>query len=72
MKTEELEAVAKTLIELATPEMTFKRLMGAVRARHPKVMRAEVIRGALYAAMTLADTSPEKAKKLHAFALAER
>ncbi len=43
-----------------------------MRKEHPKASKKEIVRAAFMALIVHADQEPEKAKRLHDFALAER
>jgi hypothetical protein len=40
--------------------------------RHPKAAKKDIVRAAFHAIVSYADAEPEKAKKLHGFAITER
>lgn len=71
-RSSEIEAVAKTVGELATPGMRPKQLLEAVRKRHPEVSKKEVTRAAFYAVIIAAEREPERAKELHDVATGAR
>jgi hypothetical protein len=54
------------------PDMTPKKLLKAVRKKHPKASKQDIVRAAFYAIIMNADAKPEKSKELHAFAISER
>jgi hypothetical protein len=72
MKADSLQAIGETLFRTATPEMSPKQLIKAVRKEHPKASKKDIVRGAFYALIAHADREPEKARHLQAFALSER
>ncbi len=47
MGTKDLQSIAKTLTELATPEKKPKELMKEVKKRHPKASNNDIMRGAV-------------------------
>jgi len=72
MDAKEMEAVADTLMRLATPGMKPKDLIKAVRRQHPGASKKDIARAAFYSIIARADEDPSKAKALQAFAIEER
>jgi hypothetical protein len=68
----ELEAIARTVARLATPGMTPKDLVSAVRHHHPDATKKEVSRAAFMAVILASDTDPDHAKHVQALALGSR
>lgn len=67
-----IEILAETLCEFAASAAKPKDLMIAVREKHPKASKKEVVRAAFYALIDSHGADPEHVKGLHAFALKER
>lgn len=67
-----IEAIARTLHELAKPDMKRKDLVAAVRGRHPEASKKDVVRAAFYALTAGMDGDAERALRLQDFALSER
>ena len=72
MTVSDLEKISQTMIRLATPDVKPNKLFKAVRKEHPKASKKEIVRAAFLALIVHADQDPEKARRLHDFALAER
>jgi hypothetical protein len=72
MAASDLEKISQTLLRLASPDLKPKKLIKAVRKEHPKASKKEIVRAAFMALIVHADHDPEKTKRLHEFALAER
>jgi hypothetical protein len=72
MKANEMEALADTLMRIATPDMTVKQLVKAVRQQHPTASKKDIARAAFYSIISNADEDRGKARNLQAFAIAER
>ena len=72
MATNDLEKISQTLIRLATPDLKPKKFFKAVRQEHPKASKKDIVRAAFMALIVHADQDPEKARRLHEFALKER
>ena len=47
MKSDDLQAIGKTLLRIVKPEMTPKWLMKAVKKVHPKAAKQDIVRAAL-------------------------
>lgn len=67
-----IEAIAATVLDLATPDMKPKALMAAVKEKHPDASKSDIVRAAFYAVIAHADADPKKASRLQALALGER
>jgi hypothetical protein len=67
--TNELEG---SLVDLARPDMKPKELLKAMRERHPKARKKEIVLAAFSSLIRVADEYPEKARVLQNFALTER
>lgn len=67
-----IQTVAVTLSRLATPGITRKDLVGAVRAQHPEASKKDIVRAAFYALTEGSNGDSDRTTRLHAFALAER
>ena len=67
-----LQDIAETLLAVASPNMTPKQLVKAVKKKHPKASKKDVVRAAFYAVLSQADSRPQLTGQLHAFALSER
>jgi hypothetical protein len=72
MKTDDLQAIGITLLQIVKPDMTPKKLLKAARKKHPKASKQDIVRAAFYTIIANADAEPEKSKKLHEFAMSER
>ena len=48
MKANEMQALADTLMRIATPDMTAKQLVKAVRQQHPTASKKDIARAAFY------------------------
>ena len=72
MSVDRVRDIAETLVAMVTPDMTPKQFMKAVRKKHPKASKKDIVRAAFYVVLSHADTRPELSDKLHAFALSER
>ncbi|MDX8501791.1 hypothetical protein RFM99_25675 [Mesorhizobium sp. VK4C] len=48
MDTNEMQAIAGTLMRLVTPDMTPKQLAKAVKKQHPDASKKDIARAALY------------------------
>ncbi|MGX8012338.1 hypothetical protein ACVDG8_026925 [Mesorhizobium sp. ORM8.1] len=68
----DLATISKTILELATPEMSPKELMRAARGEHPEASRKDVVRAAFYAIIANTGSEPSKLAAVHDFALKER
>lgn len=67
-----IEQLAATLQALAGPGIKRKELIAAVRGRHPKASKKDIVRAAFYALTSAVDGDVERAQRLHDFALGER
>jgi len=72
MAKREIEEIAASVARLAESGLGPKKLMDAVRREHPKASKKDVIRAAFFAVISHADDSPDQARRLQDFALAER
>ncbi|MBY0253294.1 MAG: hypothetical protein K2X54_18245 [Methylobacterium organophilum] len=68
----DIEIVAATLQALAEPGMKRKELIAAVRERHPKTSKKDIVRAAFYALTSAVKGDVERAHRLQDFALHER
>ena len=67
-----IEQLATELHALAGPGVKRKELVAAVRERHPKASKKDIVRAAFYALTSAVDGDTERAQRLHDFALSER
>lgn len=67
-----IEQLAATLQGLAGPGIKRKELIAAVREKHPKASKKDIVRAAFYALTSAVDGDVERAQRLHDFALKER
>ena len=67
-----IEELAATLQGLAGPGIKRKELVAAVREKHPKASKKDIVRAAFYALTSAVDGDVERAQRLHDFALSER
>jgi hypothetical protein len=67
-----IEQLAATLQGLAGPGGKRKELIAAVREKHPKASKKDIVRAAFYALTSAVDGDLERAQRLHDFALNER
>lgn len=67
-----IEQLAATLQGLAGPGIKRKELVAAVREKHPKASKKDIVRAAFYALTSAVDGDLERAQRLHDFALHER
>jgi hypothetical protein len=67
-----IEQLATTLQGLAGPEIKRKELPAAVREKHPKASKKDIVRAAFYALTTSVEGEVEHARRLQDFALSER
>ena len=72
MSEERIRDLAESLLQTVTPDMTSKQLIKAIKKKHPKVSKKDIVRAAFYVVLSQADTQPELTGQLHAFALSER
>ncbi|NKE12443.1 hypothetical protein FVP47_07455 [Mycobacterium tuberculosis] len=52
--------------------MKRRELVAAVREKHPKASKKDIVRAAFYALTSAVDGDVERAQRLHDFALSER
>jgi hypothetical protein len=57
---------------LAGPGIKRKELVAAVREKHPKASKKDIVRAAFYALTSAVDGDVRRAQRLHDFALGER
>lgn len=67
-----IDALAASVQELATPGSKAKEIIAAVRERHPGASKKDVVRAAFFALIGGMEEDPEKAKRIHDLAIAER
>lgn len=67
-----IQQLATTLQGLAGPGIQRKELIAAVRERHPKASKKDIVRAAFYALTSAVDGDVERAQRLHDFALSHR
>ena len=67
-----IEELATPLRSIAAPGMKPKTIRSAVRERHPKASKKEIVRAAFYAVTESSAASHGATAELHNFALAER
>jgi hypothetical protein len=74
MAKSEIEEIGDALPRLATPDMSVKELLRAVRERFPKASKKTIVRAAFYSviANTGSEADVETARRLQDFALKER
>jgi hypothetical protein len=72
MTDNEIETISTTLNKLATPKITPKELLKAVRKHHPDASKKAIVRAAFYSIISNADSDPAKAERLQGFAIGER
>lgn len=68
-KLREIEEMAATIRELATPGMGPKALIDAVRQRHPKATKKEVARAAFMSVIHSTEHDPGYTQELHDLAM---
>jgi hypothetical protein len=68
----EIEKIAETIRELASPGMKPKALIDLVKARHPDASKKEVARAAFLSVILSAEISPEDTQTLHDLAMDTR
>jgi hypothetical protein len=66
------DGLERSLIELIKPGQKPKDLIDAVRKRHPKISKKQIVRAAFSSLIKIADDEEDKARTLQGFALAER
>lgn len=67
-----IEELAATLQGLAGPGIKRKELIAAVREKHPKASKKDIVRAAFFALTSPVDGDVERAQRLHDFALKAR
>lgn len=67
-----IEQLATTLQGLAGPGIKRKELIAAVREKHPKASKKDIVRAAFYALTSIVENDVERAQRLQDFALNER
>lgn len=67
-----IEQLAVTLQGLAGPGIKRKELIAAVREKHPKASKKDIVRAAFYALTSTVEGDVERAQRLQDFALSER
>lgn len=67
-----IEQLATTLQGLAGPGIKRKELIAAVREKHPKASKKDIVRAAFYALTSTVEGDVERAHRLQDFALSER
>ena len=67
-----IEELAATLQGLAGPGIERKELIAAVREKHPKASKKDIVRAAFYALTSTVEGDVERARRLQDFALTER
>jgi len=72
MDATKLQAIGETLMRIVTPDMTPKQLIKVARREHPDASKKDIVRAAFFSIIANADQDHGKAKKLQAFAIAER
>lgn len=72
MNTEEMQAIADTLMRVVTPDMSPKQLLKTVRTEYPKASKKDIARAAFFSIIANAEEDHGKTKNLQAFAIAER
>lgn len=68
----DLQAIARTVANLAAPGLKPKELIAAVRKQHPDASKKEISRGAFLAMIQAADGDPDRARRVQELALASR
>jgi hypothetical protein len=68
----EIEKIARTVANLASPTMKPKELFTEVRKKHPGATKKDLSRAAFMAAILAADSDPERASRVHNAAFASR
>ncbi|ARO32412.1 hypothetical protein NXC14_PA00123 (plasmid) [Rhizobium sp. NXC14] len=58
----EIEPIARTIVELATADMTPKQLIKAVRARHKDASKRDITGAPFYGVIMASEQSPERSK----------
>ena len=71
MKRDHLQSIGNTLLHIVAPDMTPKKLLKAIRKKHPKATKRDIVRAACYAIITNADAAPKKSKELRHLAISE-
>ncbi len=68
----EIEGIANTIRQLATPGMKPKALIDAVKERHPQATKKEIARAAFLSVILSAEYDPEDTQALHDIAMDTR
>jgi len=68
----EIEGIAETIRQLATPGMKPKALIAAVKERHPEATKKEIARAAFLSVILSAEFDPEDTQALHDIAMDTR
>ena len=68
----EIEGIANTIRQLATPGMKPKALIDAVKERHPEATKKEIARAAFLSVILSAEYDPEDTQALHDIAMDTR
>jgi hypothetical protein len=68
----EIETLAATVSAVARPGAKPREIVAAVREKHPKASKKDVVRAAFYALTDGTSDDPERRKNLHSFAMSER
>jgi hypothetical protein len=71
-KLREIENMAVTIRELASPGMSPKELVDAVRQRYPNATKKEVARAAFMSVIHSAEHDPKYTQELHDLAIETR
>jgi hypothetical protein len=71
-KTKVNDGLERSLVELVRPGLKPKELIDAVRKRHPKASKKQIVRAAFSSLIKIADDEEDKARALQGFAIAER
>ncbi|WP_426131836.1 hypothetical protein [Pararhizobium sp. PWRC1-1] len=68
----EIEGIAETIRQFATPGMKPKALIAAVKERHPEATKKEIARAAFLSVILSAEYDPEDTQALHDMAMDTR
>lgn len=68
----EIEGIAETIRQLATPGMKPKALIAAVKEKHPEATKKEIARAAFLSVILSAEYDPEDTQALHDIAMDTR
>ncbi|MCJ8517926.1 hypothetical protein ABID21_000550 [Pseudorhizobium tarimense] len=72
LRMSDISIIANTVSDLATPGMTPKELLRAVRKHHPRASKKQVTRAAFYALIISAEQGSQHAKDIHGVAIRTR